>query len=273
MPPKNATTRSKKNKQKKKNALSQEERNTPHSQKKVVLPVSPLHVRIYRFNPHLDFSPRTHEYKLVEKEGESILDLLTRIKHTQDGSLTYRGNCGNGKCGACGIKVNGKEVLGCLTKVKDVIDTHNGLRIDPLHEKVLKDLAVDETSFFNELMSVKPWMVLRPNDAKRKNRIGKKEVDALDKTAFCNLCGICTAATGTSFNGKLGPASIVKAYRYIHDSRDGDVERINQLTEAFPVSYSISLADTCPRDIHPGKKTQLLEKETKRMMERKKLSP
>ena len=218
-----------------------------------------MHVRVTRFNPEMDFYPRTHEYALHANPGESVLDLLTRIKHTQDGSLTFRGSCGYGGCGSCGVKVNGKPVLGCVTQVSDAMDTHaRTLRIEPLDvERVIKDLVVDEKPFFDELLRIKPWVVPRKHDERRHHKMGVNDVKKLSRTQECILCGLCNAnVSSVQTNGKnageIGPAAWVKAYRYTFDMRDGDTRRVEGYSTMLPVHYSLEKANWCPRNIAPG---------------------
>ncbi|MEK6821470.1 MAG: 2Fe-2S iron-sulfur cluster-binding protein [archaeon] len=218
-------------------------------------------IRVQRYHPGMDHKPTLLNYRLPPAEGESILDLLLRIKHTQDGSLTFRGSCGYGGCGTCGMTVNGKKVLGCVTQTRDVLDAHHTIEIAPLHDNIIKDLVVNETPFFDELRRVKPWMVPRKHDEKRHHKMGKNDVDALEKTPLCVLCGICNANTKSAEQGELGPAALVKAFRYIHDSRDGDAQRLDSLSAALPVSYSLPDANACPRNIEPGKRILTLQKE------------
>jgi succinate dehydrogenase/fumarate reductase-like Fe-S protein len=52
-------------------------------------------------------------------QGESILNLLERLRETTDPDLAFYGACGTGKCGACGISVDGKVALTCTTIVSD----------------------------------------------------------------------------------------------------------------------------------------------------------
>ena len=214
-----------------------------------------LHVRVSRFNPQMDFNARTHEYSIAPKEGESVLDLLTRLKHVQDGSLTFRGSCGYCGCGSCGVKANGKPVLGCVTQVKDVVDEHHSLRVDPLNEKnVIKDLVTDEKPFFDELLRVKPWIVSRAHDERRNHKMGVKDVVKLGNAQQCILCGLCNANADSSSRAEIGPAAFVKAYRYANDLRDGDVKRLSTLSTHFPPHYSLDKANLCPRNIAPGDK-------------------
>lgn len=214
-----------------------------------------MNIRVSRFNPTIDFTPRTHEYSIHAKPGESILDLLTRIKHTQDGSLTFRGSCGYGGCGSCGVKVNGKPLLGCVTQVKDVLDTHNAMRIDPLDaENTIKDLVVDEKAFFEELLRITPWLTPRAHDERRNNKMGVSDVQKLGNAQQCILCGLCNASAESSSRGELGPAAFVKAYRYVNDMRDANTKRASEISSNLPVHYSLDNANVCPRNIFPGDK-------------------
>ena len=226
---------------------------------------SSIHVSVFRFNAGMDYVSRMHEYTAEKIMGESVLDLLTRLKHTQDGSLTFRGSCGTGGCGTCGINVNGKPVLGCLTQVSDALSKNETLQIGPLdRENVIRDLVCSENPFFNQLKMVKSHLVSRKSEVRRKHRMLPSEIDALGNAPHCLLCGICNASAGVHAgeNGNvLGPAAFVKGYRYWKDSRDGDVSRVERMKEFLPVPYSLEKANTCPRDIFPGKKIEALIKE------------
>lgn len=216
-------------------------------------------IRVARFNPQMDYVSRTHEYLVAPKEGESVLDVLTRLKHTQDGSLTFRGSCGYGGCGACGVRVNGVPVLGCVTQVSEVVDKHRTLRIDPLEpERVLKDLVIDERPFFEELLKVKPWLVPRKNESRREHRMGVQDVQKLGNSPQCILCGLCNASAESSKTGEMGPAAFVKGFRYASDIRDGDAQRWNTLSSRLPVHYSLEKANLCPRDLYPGDKIKFV---------------
>ena len=226
---------------------------------------SPLfHVRVFRFNAGMDFVPRTHEYSIEKIAGESVLDLLTRLKHTQDGSLTFRASCGNGGCGTCGVRVNGKPVLGCVTQVSDALAESATLRIDPLNEnEVIRDLVCSEKDFFNQFEMVKPFLVPRKSDAQRHHRMLPQEVEALGNAQQCILCGICNANAHapTHSSSEWGPAAMVKGYRYWKDIRDGDITRVREMKRHIVPSYSLEKANLCPRDIFPGKKIEAIMKE------------
>ena len=52
-------------------------------------------------------------YEVATAGGESVLDVLDRIRATADASLAYYASCGIGKCGVCGMVVDGKPRLAC----------------------------------------------------------------------------------------------------------------------------------------------------------------
>ena len=47
----------------------------------------------------------------------TILDSLVAIRREQDPTLTFRHSCFHASCGTCGMRVNGREGLACVTPV------------------------------------------------------------------------------------------------------------------------------------------------------------
>jgi len=52
----------------------------------------------------------------------TVLDALRSIRWHTDPTLTMRHSCCHSSCGACGVRVNGAEVLGCVTSLTDLPD-------------------------------------------------------------------------------------------------------------------------------------------------------
>ncbi len=52
-------------------------------------------------------------YDVAHEAGESVMNLLDRIRGTIDPSLAYYASCGTGKCGVCGVVVDGTPRLAC----------------------------------------------------------------------------------------------------------------------------------------------------------------
>ena len=96
---------------------------------------------------------------------------LTRIRDEQDPSLAFRANCERGTCGDCALRVNKKGVLGCTTKIADVVGKDGVVTVEPIrHVPVLKDLVYDmETFLWRKVKAVTPWIV--PRHARAGGRI------------------------------------------------------------------------------------------------------
>src|SRR4030065_1686332 len=72
-------------------------------------------IRVQRFNPDTDAKPYMQEFQVPNLQGTTLLDALHRIKHEQDGSLTFRRSCRHAICGSCAMNVNGRNILVCNT--------------------------------------------------------------------------------------------------------------------------------------------------------------
>ena len=71
--------------------------------------------RIFRYKqdgsqPHFD------TFDIEAKPDEYVLDVVERIWAEQDRSLTFRHACHHAACGACGMRLNGREKLACTTR-------------------------------------------------------------------------------------------------------------------------------------------------------------
>ncbi|AEA12429.1 Fumarate reductase iron-sulfur protein subunit B [Thermoproteus uzoniensis 768-20] len=76
----------------------------------------------------------------VDDLRTTVLDLLIKVKDNLDGSLAFRYACRMGLCGACTVKINGRPRLACATKIADV---GTDITVEPVADKVVKDLVVD----------------------------------------------------------------------------------------------------------------------------------
>lgn len=77
------------------------------------------------------------DYEIETVQGESVLNVLERISETHDAMLAFGGGCGRGKCGICGIKINGREALACTELAR------GDLILEPRSKgKLMKDLLV-----------------------------------------------------------------------------------------------------------------------------------
>jgi succinate dehydrogenase/fumarate reductase iron-sulfur protein len=98
-----------------------------------------LRIRIERFTPNHDESPRAQDYDVPIDGTISVLQAIRRIHRTLDGTLSFRNcDCRRGVCGLCSMMIDGKRRLACMCVAED------GMSIaPPPNRPVLKDLVFD----------------------------------------------------------------------------------------------------------------------------------
>ena len=164
---------------------------------------------------------------------DRVLDVMMDIKDDDDSTIAFRKSCGHGVCGSDAMQINGINRLACQTLIQDL--KSNRIRIEPLKGfKVLRDLIVDMDPFFESMEKVKPYFIPRTTApaAERLQTIAERA--AFDDTTKCIMCGACTSSCPSFWtNGEyIGPATLVKAHRFIFDSRDGGAsERLDALDD------------------------------------------
>ena len=82
-------------------------------------------------------------YQTEVDEGMVVLDVLHRIQAEQAGDMALRWNCKAGKCGSCGMEVNGKPKLACMTRM-NTYSEQDIITVQPMRTfPVIKDLVCD----------------------------------------------------------------------------------------------------------------------------------
>ncbi len=214
---------------------------------------------IFRYDPENDEKPYYKTYKVeIRKKGMLVLEGLNQIKWEHDTTLSFRRSCREGVCGSDGININGLNMLACVTKIADLNAEH--LVIQPLPGMpVIKDLVVDLTDFINKFITVKPFLLRKspmPDKEFYQSIEDRKKLDGLYE---CILCGCCSSSCPSYWSDKdyLGPASFLRAWRYLADSRDeGTEERLSILNDKHGVwrCHTIyNCVDACPKQLNPTK--------------------
>lgn len=210
---------------------------------------------IYRFDPAEDKEPRYQEYTIDAEPTDKILDCLNKIRWEQDPTLSYRYSCAHGICGSDSLVINGRIVLACQKLVRD-FKTANNFVIEPLPQfRVIKDLVVDLEPFFEKHREVRPYLI-SDEEAPQAERLQAAENQEFFEPALrCILCASCTASCPISrANDKyLGPAALLRAFRYVADSRDSATgSRLAQLDTddgAWGCKTMWWCMDVCPKGI------------------------
>ncbi|TKJ38369.1 succinate dehydrogenase iron-sulfur subunit [candidate division LCP-89 bacterium B3_LCP] len=222
--------------------------------------------KIYRFDPESGRNPRYQYFEIDVTKGQTVLDALIEIKAHKDGSLVFRRSCRSGICGSCAMQINGLNKLACETQVEDL--KSKTVTIDPLPGfKPIKDLAVDMEPFYDKLRAVLPYLINPDSPPTDKERIqSPEEFKMIELATSCILCGGCTSSCPSFWADKayLGPAALVKAYRYVFDTRDrGYSDRsgvVNNKHGLWRCHTIMNCNDACPKHIFPTEGISLLKR-------------
>jgi succinate dehydrogenase / fumarate reductase iron-sulfur subunit len=161
-------------------------------------------LQILRYKPDRIDPPRYQEYSLEANPDMSVLDALEAIRLKQDNSLMYRHSCHHSSCGTCACKINGRERLTCITKIKEL--KGNLITLEPLDGfKVSGDLVVDISPFYDDISE--DWSYLKKSDNGKATQLpdGIKEFERFEN---CIECGACISACPVTHknSGFIGPA-------------------------------------------------------------------
>jgi succinate dehydrogenase / fumarate reductase iron-sulfur subunit len=229
--------------------------------------------KIFRFNPETDEQPRYDVFKVKANANDRILDCLNKIRWEQDGSLAYRMSCAHGICGSDGVTINGSPALACQKLVKDY-DYKQEIVVEPLKFfPVVKDLVVDMEPFFERIKAISPEKAeSTPIDVSgRENTQTPEERSLFADAVKCILCACCTAACPVMLREEpdfIGPAAVLRAHRYVLDSRVTDKEERMKLLEKPHGIWSCKsyyrCTQVCPKGI---KVTEAILKTKKKILQ------
>ncbi len=211
-------------------------------------------VIILRFDPEKKRSSYYQEFRVEAAPHERVLDVLLKIKAEQDSTLALRKSCGHGICGSDAMLINGENRLACSTLVRDLHSRK--IRIKPLPGiEVEKDLIVNMDSFWKKYQDIMPYLVNHQPPPDRERLQSPEEHEIIEEPTRCILCGACTQACPTAWANEnyLGPAAILKAYRFIFDSRDqAGTERLRRVASDHGIWQcytAYNCVEACPKDI------------------------
>lgn len=216
-----------------------------------------LTVKIKRFDPDRDAEPYWKEYQVDADPTDRALDLLMNIKWHQDGTLTFRKSCAHGICGSDAMKIDGENKLACGVLVQDLgLKDGATITFEPLPAApVIKDLVIDQTSFFDKYRAVMPWLINDGPTPEKERYQSPEDHLIIEDATKCIMCGACTHSCPSTWADPdyLGPAAMLKAFRYVFDSRDTAPEDRLQVVDSKDglwKCYTIfNCVQSCPKEI------------------------
>jgi len=214
-----------------------------------------VRLKVFRFDPEIDEKPYYKDYEVDAEPTGRLLDCLNRIRWEQDPTLSFRMSCGHGVCGSDGMRIDGVCGLPCQKLVKSLGPE---TLVEPLPVfRVIKDLVVDLEPFFERYRSIKPHLIAPSSASDGERRQSPEEIHRLEDAVRCILCACCTSSCPVNQDPEtedyLGPAALVRAFRYLFDSRDeGMAQRIDILDRkagAWGCQTLWKCTEVCPKEI------------------------
>jgi succinate dehydrogenase / fumarate reductase iron-sulfur subunit len=220
-------------------------------------------LRIKRFDPATDTAPRWDQFTVPYEGSMTVLEALFAIQERQDGTLCFRYCCRAAVCGSCAMYINGRYRLACQTNV-----THFGgdIVVEPMpHVPVVKDLVSDMADFFAKYEYIKPWLIRNSEEPEKEIPQSPADRQKLDMPIDCILCGSCYSSCPSVWGSEnyLGPAALLKAYRFEIDSRDeARKERLPFFDNEFGAYRCHTITnciEACPKELNPTEGIQWLK--------------
>ncbi len=241
-------------------------------------------VRIRRTN-----SDGLVEYSVPTQAHTTVLDGLEWIRSHEEPDLLYRHSCHHGSCGTCGVLVNGRQALGCLTNLREAAgqtsvaegiqtsESATAVELRPLPAMTpLADLAVNPAPLFADFPRAASY--LRPSEFNR-DAERPKEVEAYERFEDCIECGLCVSVCPViPVREFTGPAALAAYNREIEKNPDRTDELLAEIdTEGgvWGCDRHLECSRVCPTGVYPGKHIAQLQRkiEKKRAVDEKPDSP
>jgi succinate dehydrogenase / fumarate reductase, iron-sulfur subunit len=218
-------------------------------------------LKVFRSGPD-DRARRSDEFRVPVGLRTTVLDALLAVRRRHDPSLTLRHSCLHGSCGTCGMRVNGREVLACVTRLDSLGDP---VVVEPLAgAPVVADLVVDMTDFYRHLEPAgRPLVRVREgfghSDIETAMPSGAGSVPA-DSERFedCIECGLCVSACPIAGDPRfLGPAALAAAERVLEEPRGADPRAVRGWVDdahgAWRCHAAFECSTVCPTGVDPGR--------------------
>jgi succinate dehydrogenase / fumarate reductase iron-sulfur subunit len=202
-----------------------------------------------------DAKAHYQDYEVEIAPATTVLDALTTIRRDQDPTLILRHSCFHASCGTCGMRVNDREVLACVTKISEL--GGGTVKVDPIaNQHRVADLVTDMVDFYERFRAI-DGPLLRSSDvlATAEEPPG---VEGYTRFESCIECGLCLSACPIegSDSRYLGPAGLAAAERVVKEPRDRDAFSVLRLVDdpqaAWRCHEAFECTEVCPSNVDPA---------------------
>jgi succinate dehydrogenase / fumarate reductase iron-sulfur subunit len=222
---------------------------------------APRSMRVFRFKRG-DASAHYDSFDVPAGRPTTVFEALRWIQLHRDPSLALRHSCLHASCGTCGLRVNGREELACVTRLDDLTGT---VTVEPLANlPVLNDLVVDMEPFVERFAS--PHPILRASEF-LSQAASPEGIDTYERFEDCIECGLCLSAcpVAATDDTYVGPAALAYAQRLLEESRGADRESILAWADADNAAWRCHAAfectEACPSNVRPAERIMALRRE------------
>jgi len=187
------------------------------------------------------------EFLVSVPENAYVLDAV-EAAWLQDSSLLYRHSCHHASCGSCGMRIQGRERLACITPVFEAA-RFGTLRLEPLRNfPIIADLVVDISDLAHKLENVGAYVL---------TQISTGQV----RFENCIECGLCISAcpVAASNDAYLGPAVLAAAAKNMNEFQiSSQVKGENGIWRCHS---AFECTEVCPAGVEPASAIMNLRKD------------
>jgi len=231
------------------------------------------------------------EYVVQVSPNAYVLDALEAAS-AQDKSLLFRHSCHHASCGSCGLRINGREALPCITPISKMSKSHGILRLEPLRNfPITGDLLVDLGPFLRRLDLVHLRMI-RDTESNLKNPDGGRQINRLlnpmrgdvleipsgfNRMENCIECGLCVSACPVVGLDPqyAGPALLAAASRVVAEPRQQDtgavLRQVDHQHGLWRCHAAFECSEVCPANVDPAREIMGLRSRLLRSSSRREL--
>ena len=222
----------------------------------------------------LQIKRTTHwqDYRVELSPEAYVLDALEAAS-AQDPSLLFRHACHHASCGSCGLRINGREHLPCITPLAKFGSSDLKLRLEPLRNfPLIGDLLVDFQPFMQQMdlidlplvrdgqtESAGPELIqLSPDQVPPDLPSGS---NCLENCIECGLCASACPVVGSD-DRYSGPAFLAAAGRIAAEPRRRSLKDALQLVDhdhgLWRCHATFECSEVCPAGVDPAREIMSL---------------
>jgi succinate dehydrogenase / fumarate reductase iron-sulfur subunit len=206
-----------------------------------------------------DRASRFDTFDVPLAERMTLLDGLRWVQLHRDPSLMLRHSCLHASCGTCGVRVNGREVLMCVT---DLHDLGLDITVEPIANiPVLADLVVDMEEFYARFPDEHPYVRSSEFNPDAATPDG---IPAYVRYEDCIECGLCLSACpiAATTDRYVGPAALAAAQRMLEEPRAADTARLLDWADepdgVWRCHAAFECSEACPSNVNPAARIMAL---------------